>query len=59
MRGLRADTPRFHRLIEMVAPDTPFLADLVGLKLAPQNPVPDGAFLDVPASLMPTGRRVR
>jgi len=31
----------------MVASDSPFLADLVGLKGGSQNPVTDGPFLDL------------
>jgi hypothetical protein len=46
---LSRDASRFHGLVEMVAPDAPFLADLVGLKLAPKDPVTDRPFLHLQA----------
>jgi hypothetical protein len=47
-RGLGGGTSRLHRLIEVVAADTPLLAQLVSRQLAAQDPVADRLVLELP-----------
>jgi hypothetical protein len=46
-RRLSTDPSRLDRLVEMVAPNAPLLADLVGLKLTPSDPLPNRLLLDL------------
>ena len=47
--GLSRDESRFHGLVEVVAPDAPFLTELVGGQLAPQDPVADRLLFELQA----------
>jgi hypothetical protein len=48
-RGLGGGAARLHRLIKVVAADAPFLAQLVGGQLAPQDPIADRLLLELQA----------
>jgi hypothetical protein len=49
-RELRADPAGLDRLVEMVAPNAPLFADLVGVELAAPNPLANRLLLDLEQS---------
>ncbi len=49
-RELRADPAGFDRLVEMVAPNAPLFADLVGVELAAPDPLANRLLLDLEQS---------